>query len=591
LLSSKTPFESKRLLEAGLDEIRRIIREEEPMRPSTRLHALNADEQTTVAKHRKTDPPKLISLIHGDLDWIVMKALEKDRTRRYETANGLATDIQRHLSNEPVMARPPSNVYRFQKTVQRHKLAVAAAAAVVAALAVGMGVSTWLFLKERQAHRNEVAAIEAQLREQQLARHQQERAEQEARLRQLTGLVQQHAAQSQWAEAEPMLREKMALQDKLLGKESLDTADSLIELGAALLAQRKWTESESTLRAGIAMENKFMKKGDPSLMTPYMMLTEMLEDQGRTNEAETIEREMAAEAPKPGSSELTNEIRLATAARTLEFMSAMQDAGLMPSTSQSQAYVQVNELINQKKYDKAEQVFSNVLTPAFLKKRQSTTMLYARAEFYARRGRWKDAAGDYSRLIAFEPSSSPLLYHSLGALLAQNGDLKGYRRICARVLDSPGGTNNPVVAQRTAKLCLFLPDAGVDLETVARMANNLVAEGENQQYLPFFDFVKGLASYRQGHFADAIKVMQKLVASDEQYLSAQAYLVLAMAQHQTGLDKEGRSALAKASDIVENELPKRGDGDLGQNWISWIFAHGLLNEARSLMDTTPKTSL
>ena len=120
------------------------------------------------------------------------------------------------------------------------------------------------------------------------------------------------------------------------------------------------------------------------------------------------------------------------------------------------------------------------------------------------------------------------------------------------------------------------------------MANNLVAEGRYEQYLPYFDFVKGLASYRQGHFADAIKVMQKLVANDENYVSAQAYLVLAMAQHQTGLDQEGRAALGKGSDIVENKLPKLADGDLGQNWMSWVFAHGFLREARSLLDTAPK---
>ncbi len=90
LLTGKTPFEAKRLLEAGLDEIRRIIREEEPVRPSTKLHTLEAAEQTTVARLRRCDPPKLVHLIRGDLDWIVMKALEKDRARRYETANGLA---------------------------------------------------------------------------------------------------------------------------------------------------------------------------------------------------------------------------------------------------------------------------------------------------------------------------------------------------------------------------------------------------------------------------------------------------------------------------------------------------------------------
>jgi DNA-binding beta-propeller fold protein YncE len=130
LLTSKTPFEAKHLLEAGLDEVRRIIREEEPLRPSTRLDTLDEAEQTTVAKHRQSDPPKLVHLIRGDLDWIVMKALEKDRGRRYERANGLAMDVQRHLSDEPVVACPPSKLYRFQKLLRRNKLVFAAGAAV-----------------------------------------------------------------------------------------------------------------------------------------------------------------------------------------------------------------------------------------------------------------------------------------------------------------------------------------------------------------------------------------------------------------------------------------------------------------------------
>ena len=121
LLTGKTPFDAKELLAKGLDEIRRVIREVEPQRPSTRLSTLEAGEQTTVAHQRQCEPPKLQSVIRGDLDWIVMKALEKDRTRRYETANGFAVDIQRHLNNEPVLACPPSNLYRFQKLEHSQK--------------------------------------------------------------------------------------------------------------------------------------------------------------------------------------------------------------------------------------------------------------------------------------------------------------------------------------------------------------------------------------------------------------------------------------------------------------------------------------
>jgi len=156
LLTGRTPFEATDLLRAGLDEIRRIIREVEPVRPSTRLHALEADEQTTVAKNRQTERPKLVHLIRGDLDWIVMKALEKDRRRRYETANGLARDIQRHISNEPVVARPPSTGYRVQKLVRRNKLAFAAAAAIATVLVLGVVVSMWEAIRARRAEREQV---------------------------------------------------------------------------------------------------------------------------------------------------------------------------------------------------------------------------------------------------------------------------------------------------------------------------------------------------------------------------------------------------------------------------------------------------
>jgi len=161
LLTGKTPFDAKRLIEAGLDEIRRIIREEEPLRPSTRLGTLTAEEQTTTAKRRRSEPPKLIHIVRGDLDWIVMKTLEKDRTRRYETANGLAMDIQRHLNNEPVVARPPSQFYRFQKLVRRNKLAVAAAVMVALSLIAGLGLFAWEYAGKSKALNRVLSAEKA----------------------------------------------------------------------------------------------------------------------------------------------------------------------------------------------------------------------------------------------------------------------------------------------------------------------------------------------------------------------------------------------------------------------------------------------
>ena len=158
LLTGKTPFDAKELLQAGLDEMRRRIREEEPMRPSTRLGTMVDADLTEIAQQRHSEPAKLTRFIRGDLDWIVMKCLEKDRTRRYETANGLATDIRRHLENEPVLACPPNAAYRFQKMVRRNKLAVAAVTAVVAALAIGLGIATWQYFEKSKAYNRAVAA-------------------------------------------------------------------------------------------------------------------------------------------------------------------------------------------------------------------------------------------------------------------------------------------------------------------------------------------------------------------------------------------------------------------------------------------------
>lgn len=151
LLTGVTPFDGETLRKAALDEVRRMIRETEPPKPSTRLQTLG-NKLTQVAQNRHTEPAALRKLVRGDLDWIVMKALEKDRRRRYETAGAFAADVQHHLSAEPVAARPPSTLYRFQKLVRRNSLGFAAGGAALLALIAGLSISTWMYFRERQAH-------------------------------------------------------------------------------------------------------------------------------------------------------------------------------------------------------------------------------------------------------------------------------------------------------------------------------------------------------------------------------------------------------------------------------------------------------
>jgi hypothetical protein len=160
LLTGRTPFDGKELAQLGPDEMRRRLRETEPQRPSALLSTLHGPELLATAEHRQAEPPRLISQIRGDLDWIVMKALEKDRTRRYETANGLAMDLERYLANEPVVARPPSRLYRFQKLVHRNKLMFASSATVLLTLVAGLGTATRAFLSEREARREQIVLRE-----------------------------------------------------------------------------------------------------------------------------------------------------------------------------------------------------------------------------------------------------------------------------------------------------------------------------------------------------------------------------------------------------------------------------------------------
>jgi eukaryotic-like serine/threonine-protein kinase len=162
LLAGRTPFDADTLAKSGLDAMRRTIREVEPPRPSQRLRTLTGTDRDTVSRQRGTDAAKLSLLLRGDLDWIVMRCLEKDRTRRYETANGIAVDIERHFTDEPIAARPPGRFYRAGKFIRRHKIGVAAAAAVVVSLLAGLIASSILLARERTAHARAVVSERAE---------------------------------------------------------------------------------------------------------------------------------------------------------------------------------------------------------------------------------------------------------------------------------------------------------------------------------------------------------------------------------------------------------------------------------------------
>ncbi len=154
LLTGTTPFDKDILTKAGYDELRRIIREDEPPRPSARVSTLQANALSTVSDRRKVEPRKLSGQLRGELDWIVMKSLEKDRNRRYESASALAADVERYLKDEPVQACPPSVTYRWLKVARRYKAAAMVAAMVTFTILGSAAFSAGKYVDERAARRD-----------------------------------------------------------------------------------------------------------------------------------------------------------------------------------------------------------------------------------------------------------------------------------------------------------------------------------------------------------------------------------------------------------------------------------------------------
>uniref|UniRef100_A0A7C2NSW9 Protein kinase domain-containing protein n=1 Tax=Schlesneria paludicola TaxID=360056 RepID=A0A7C2NSW9_9PLAN len=176
LLTGTTPLASERFKQAAFDEIRRLIREEELPKPSTRILTLGASA-STISAQRKTEPQKLQQLLRNELDWIVMRSLEKDRTRRYETAIGLARDVQRYLDDQPVEACPPSPVYRLSKFVRRNRIAVLSGSLVAASLVMGTIVSLAFAITANRHRAEEMLARSEALNHLQVAEEQRRLAE------------------------------------------------------------------------------------------------------------------------------------------------------------------------------------------------------------------------------------------------------------------------------------------------------------------------------------------------------------------------------------------------------------------------------
>jgi tetratricopeptide (TPR) repeat protein len=341
LLTGTTPFDEKHLRTAGYQEIQRIIREVEPLKPSTRLGTLK-DTLASVAAQRHTEPARLARLVRGDLDWIVMKTLEKDRARRYETADGLILDIQHHLAHEPVLAGPPGAAYRARKFLRRHRTGAVAGLLVFLALAAGLAGTTVGLLRARDSAR--AAEQEANRATQEAARATQEadRATQEAakaeavtrffqetleaidpesaRGREVTvrevfdkaakdigtkfagqplveaavrgTLGTTYLALGDHAAAHSQLSSAFGIRRQILGEEHPDTLKSMMNLATALRVQGKSAQAEQMYRQVLEVQERVRGKEHPDTLKSMMSLASTPNTRGKHAEAEQMHRQV-----------------------------------------------------------------------------------------------------------------------------------------------------------------------------------------------------------------------------------------------------------------------------------------------------------
>jgi serine/threonine protein kinase/Tfp pilus assembly protein PilF len=336
LLTGKTPFDPEELMSAGLEEMRRTLREKEPARPSTRLSTLMGEELTLTARLRRVDAPKLLRLLRGDLDWIVMKCLEKDRTRRYESASRFADDIECFLKNEPVSARPPSQLYRFQRMVRRNKVAFAASAAIALSIIAALVVSTWMYFREREARlrSDEVSgflqsllkgvepsvaqgrdtALLQELLDQAVERlttDLKDQPELEAQLARTIGDV--YRALGRTAQAEQMLRLALTLHGPPSGRARPEVARALDDLGRVFRDQSRLVEAEALQRRALDLRRQLYGPKDAEVAASLNDLALVLRNRGEWAEAEKLhgqalamERELAGPQSMPVATTLNN---------------------------------------------------------------------------------------------------------------------------------------------------------------------------------------------------------------------------------------------------------------------------------------------
>jgi serine/threonine protein kinase/tetratricopeptide (TPR) repeat protein len=572
LLTGTTPFDGRDLRSRTFAEMQRIIREVDPPRPSTRLSDSGGGGGTW--RGAASERLRLTRRLRGELDWIVMKALEKDPARRYETAGDLAADVQRFLLDEPVLARPPSRAYLVGKVVRRHRGAIAALGSVVLALVVGVAVAMHGLARAREERDQAVKARDAESR--QLAQANTARAkarqvndlmrdlfvsvnrrrtgderglpgalrdgagkvdagvladqpEVEAAVRTTLGNI--YTSHRFHIEAESQLRQALAIRRRICPPQGhADVADVLNDLGWALHTRGDHGGAEAYLRESLAMRQRLLGDAHPGVASTLHSLATVLRAQGRGAESvEALRRSLA--------------LRLAECDRKL---AADPESG---------------------------------------------ELWASRAHVHSRAGDFAKALADYDQAVAREPQQHWWWYHRL-ALRLYLGDDAGYRADCREIFRRFSNSRFPEVGERSAKSSLLAAVSPTDLGALREPIDRAVASGL-PQYIGWFRIAKGMHEYRSGRFDSALGWLQR--GRDGVFHRsgrALADYFAAMSLYRQRQVEKARLVLGNAIQLTPDDtyrLADRDPLDAGSAVHCWVVCQIARREAEALIKEGPLT--
>jgi len=380
----------------------------------------------------------------------------------------------------------------------------------------------------------------------------------------MNGVAHVLTSLGQWKEAETIFRNSLDMSRSLmLGPRHPNYVSALDGLVQSLLTLGKLSEAEDDAREGIKLEKSLLGPEHPRVASSLTRLARVLEQADRLPEARTN----LEEALTIWRKRLNNQDPSMG-----ETVTALLDILL---TGGNQA--------------EANDIFQQVLVPVVSGERPNTSVLYACGNYLARKGEWQQATEKFLKLVRLEPNNHHA-YQALAALYAQMGKLHSYQEVRARILATFGSiTNDPRIADRMAKSCLILPPEPQDLAKIARLADISVTFDANSAANAWFQFCKGFAEYRQGHFKEAQRWMQKVLEriTEGSTRDVEAYVVLAMAQYQSGQPALAQDTFVEANRFAQRRLRDVNSGDIESGWTDWILAHALMREAAELLRNPP----